>query len=88
MSLRLSRGTYNGGLLSTEAGTLERVVVDGTITLAGLPQRGQAPERDAAALSAHQPGLHRRHAVDVQLALLLAPWRRGVFLVRFRFVFS
>ncbi|KAK6162429.1 hypothetical protein DH2020_002270 [Rehmannia glutinosa] len=35
MSPRLSRGTYNGGLLSTEAGTLARVVADGTITLAG-----------------------------------------------------
>ncbi|KAF3964456.1 hypothetical protein CMV_011259 [Castanea mollissima] len=28
MSSRLSRGTYNGGLLSTEAGTLARVVAD------------------------------------------------------------
>ncbi|XP_021748838.1 SPX domain-containing membrane protein At4g22990-like isoform X2 [Chenopodium quinoa] len=36
MSSRLARGTYNGGLLSTEAGTLARVVADGTITLAGL----------------------------------------------------
>ncbi|KNA23640.1 hypothetical protein SOVF_023010 [Spinacia oleracea] len=36
MSSRLSRGTYNGGLLSTEAGTLARVVADGTITLIGL----------------------------------------------------
>ncbi|KAK4400626.1 SPX domain-containing membrane protein [Sesamum angolense] len=36
MSSRLSRGTYNGGLLSTEAGTLARVVADGTITIAGL----------------------------------------------------
>ncbi|KAL0408411.1 UNVERIFIED_CONTAM: SPX domain-containing membrane protein [Sesamum radiatum] len=36
MSSRLSRGTYNGGLLSTEAGTLARVVADGTITVAGL----------------------------------------------------
>ncbi|XP_040987962.1 SPX domain-containing membrane protein At4g22990-like isoform X2 [Juglans microcarpa x Juglans regia] len=35
MSSRLSRGTYNGGLLSTEAGTIARVVADGTITLAG-----------------------------------------------------
>ncbi|XP_042498620.1 SPX domain-containing membrane protein At4g22990-like isoform X1 [Macadamia integrifolia] len=35
MSSRLARGTYNGGLLSTEAGTLARVVADGTITLAG-----------------------------------------------------
>ncbi|KAM1034593.1 hypothetical protein PS1_038281 [Malus domestica] len=35
MSSRLSRGTYNGGLLSTEAGTLARVVADATITLAG-----------------------------------------------------
>lgn len=35
MSSRLSRGTYNGGLLSTEAGTLARVIADGTITLAG-----------------------------------------------------
>lgn len=35
MSSRLSRGTYNGGLLSTEAGTLARVVADGTITAAG-----------------------------------------------------
>uniref|UniRef100_A0A804PUQ7 SPX domain-containing protein n=1 Tax=Zea mays TaxID=4577 RepID=A0A804PUQ7_MAIZE len=31
MSSRLSRGTYNGGLLSTEAGTLARVVADCTI---------------------------------------------------------
>jgi len=36
MSSRLSRGTYNGGLLSTEAGTLARVVADATITLVGL----------------------------------------------------
>lgn len=36
MSSRLSRGTFNGGLLSTEAGTLARVVADATITLAGL----------------------------------------------------
>ncbi|KAF5478344.1 hypothetical protein F2P56_004909 [Juglans regia] len=35
MSSRLSRGTFNGGLLSTEAGTIARVVADGTITLAG-----------------------------------------------------
>ncbi|GAA0175022.1 hypothetical protein LIER_28281 [Lithospermum erythrorhizon] len=35
MSSRLSRGTYNAGLLSTEAGTLARVIADGTITLAG-----------------------------------------------------
>ncbi|KAL0331328.1 UNVERIFIED_CONTAM: SPX domain-containing membrane protein [Sesamum angustifolium] len=35
MSSRLSRGTYNGGLLSTEAGTLARVIADATITLAG-----------------------------------------------------
>jgi hypothetical protein len=35
MSSRLSRGTYNGGLLSTEAGTLARVVADCTITGAG-----------------------------------------------------
>ncbi|KAL8150458.1 hypothetical protein V2J09_020266 [Rumex salicifolius] len=35
MSSRLARGTYNGGLLSTEAGTLARVVADSTITLIG-----------------------------------------------------
>ncbi|CAH9086300.1 unnamed protein product [Cuscuta europaea] len=35
MSSRLSRGTYNGGLLSTEAGTIARVIADGTITAAG-----------------------------------------------------
>jgi len=35
MSSKLSRGTYNGGLLSTEAGTLARVVADCAITLAG-----------------------------------------------------
>ncbi|KAL1547565.1 SPX domain-containing membrane protein-like isoform X1 [Salvia divinorum] len=35
MSSRLSRGTYNGGLLSTEAGTLARVVADATITIGG-----------------------------------------------------
>ncbi|CAH1415582.1 unnamed protein product [Lactuca virosa] len=35
MSSRLSRGTFNGGLLSTEAGTIARVIADGTITLAG-----------------------------------------------------
>ncbi|GAB4834329.1 hypothetical protein Ancab_032583 [Ancistrocladus abbreviatus] len=35
MSSRLSKGTYNGGLLSTEAGTLARVVADATITLVG-----------------------------------------------------
>ncbi|KAM0950273.1 putative SPX domain, major facilitator superfamily, MFS transporter superfamily [Dioscorea sansibarensis] len=35
MSSRLARGTFNGGLLSTEAGTVARVVADGTITMAG-----------------------------------------------------
>ncbi|XP_070026652.1 SPX domain-containing membrane protein At4g22990 isoform X2 [Nicotiana tabacum] len=35
MSSRLTKGTYNGGLLSTEAGTLARVFADSTITLAG-----------------------------------------------------
>ncbi|XP_038876416.1 SPX domain-containing membrane protein At4g22990-like isoform X2 [Benincasa hispida] len=35
MSSRLSRGTFNGGLLSTEAGTIARVIADGTITLSG-----------------------------------------------------
>ncbi|KAE9617405.1 hypothetical protein Lalb_Chr03g0035031 [Lupinus albus] len=35
MSSGLSRGTYNGGLLSTEAGTIARVIADATITLAG-----------------------------------------------------
>ncbi|KAK6781440.1 hypothetical protein RDI58_019236 [Solanum bulbocastanum] len=35
MSSRLSLGTYNGGLLSTEAGTIARVIADATITLAG-----------------------------------------------------
>ncbi|KAJ8560394.1 hypothetical protein K7X08_022254 [Anisodus acutangulus] len=35
MSSRLSRGTYNGGLLSTEAGTIARVIADINITLAG-----------------------------------------------------
>uniref|UniRef100_A0A7C9DQJ6 SPX domain-containing protein n=2 Tax=Opuntia streptacantha TaxID=393608 RepID=A0A7C9DQJ6_OPUST len=35
MSSRLSRGTYNGGLLSTEAGTLARVIADSTVTIAG-----------------------------------------------------
>ncbi|KAL5565489.1 hypothetical protein UlMin_028653 [Ulmus minor] len=40
MSSRLARGTYNGGLLSTEAGTLARVVADGTITLSGYLGEG------------------------------------------------
>ncbi|GLT43922.1 hypothetical protein SLA2020_178460 [Shorea laevis] len=40
MSSRLSRGTYNGGLLSTEAGTLARVIADGTITLSGYFSEG------------------------------------------------
>lgn len=35
MSSRLSRGTYNGGLLSTEAGTIARVIADATITIGG-----------------------------------------------------
>ncbi|CAN1332397.1 SPX domain-containing membrane protein At4g22990 [Linum perenne] len=35
MSSRLSKGTFNGGLLSTEAGTIARVIADGTITLSG-----------------------------------------------------
>ncbi|CAA7060142.1 unnamed protein product [Microthlaspi erraticum] len=35
MSSRLSRGTYNGGLLSTEAGTIARVIADVTITVVG-----------------------------------------------------
>ncbi|KAF0898463.1 hypothetical protein E2562_007297 [Oryza meyeriana var. granulata] len=41
MSSRLSRGTYNGGLLSTEAGTVARVVADGTITAAGYLGEGR-----------------------------------------------
>ncbi|GAA0159023.1 hypothetical protein LIER_15907 [Lithospermum erythrorhizon] len=36
MSSRLARGTFNGGLLSTEAGTIARVIADVTITLAGF----------------------------------------------------
>ncbi|KAE8677998.1 SPX domain-containing membrane protein [Hibiscus syriacus] len=36
MSSRLSRGTYNGGLLSTEAGTIARVIADATITVVGF----------------------------------------------------
>lgn len=36
MSSRLSRGTFNGGLLSTEAGTLARVIADATITIGGF----------------------------------------------------
>uniref|UniRef100_A0A1J3DUZ4 SPX domain-containing membrane protein n=1 Tax=Noccaea caerulescens TaxID=107243 RepID=A0A1J3DUZ4_NOCCA len=39
MSTRLSRGTYNGGLLSTEAGTIARVIADVTITVAGYFRR-------------------------------------------------
>ncbi|KAK7374213.1 hypothetical protein VNO80_07640 [Phaseolus coccineus] len=35
MSSRLSGGTFNGGLLSTQAGTLARVIADGTITISG-----------------------------------------------------
>lgn len=35
MSSRLARGTYNGGLLSTQAGTLARVSADLTITFVG-----------------------------------------------------
>lgn len=41
MSSRLSRGTYNGGLLSTEAGTIARVIADGTITVAGYLGEGR-----------------------------------------------
>ncbi|XP_047082293.1 SPX domain-containing membrane protein OsI_08463 isoform X2 [Lolium rigidum] len=41
MSSRLSRGTYNGGLLSTEAGTLARVTADVTITAAGYLGQSQ-----------------------------------------------
>ncbi|VAI59476.1 unnamed protein product [Triticum turgidum subsp. durum] len=41
MSSRLSRGTYNGGLLSTEAGTLARVAADMTITAAGYLGQSQ-----------------------------------------------
>jgi hypothetical protein len=35
MSPRLSRGVFNCGLLSTEAGTLARALADGMITVAG-----------------------------------------------------
>lgn len=35
MSPRLSRGVFNCGLLSTEAGTLARALADGLITMAG-----------------------------------------------------
>ncbi|KAL3696413.1 hypothetical protein R1sor_010489 [Riccia sorocarpa] len=41
MSARLARGTFNGGLLSTEAGTLARVVADVSITLAGYLGTGR-----------------------------------------------
>ncbi|NP_001183461.1 SPX domain-containing membrane protein OsI_08463 [Zea mays] len=41
MSSRLSRGTYNVGLLSTEAGTLARVAADMTITAAGYLGQGR-----------------------------------------------
>ncbi|XP_020218481.1 SPX domain-containing membrane protein At4g22990 [Cajanus cajan] len=41
MSSRLSRGTFNGGLLSTEAGTLARVIADGTITISGYFSESQ-----------------------------------------------
>ncbi|KAK8578769.1 hypothetical protein V6N12_069113 [Hibiscus sabdariffa] len=41
MSSRLSRGTYNGGLLSTEAGTIARVIADATITVAGFLGQSQ-----------------------------------------------
>ncbi|RAL53100.1 hypothetical protein DM860_006772 [Cuscuta australis] len=41
MSSRLSRGTFNGGLLSTEAGTIARVIADATITLAGYLGEGR-----------------------------------------------
>ena len=41
MATRLARGTFNGGLLSTEAGTLARVIADGTITLAGYLREDQ-----------------------------------------------
>ncbi|MBA0862386.1 hypothetical protein Goshw_007801 [Gossypium schwendimanii] len=41
MSSRLSRGTYNGGLLSTEAGTIARVIADATITMAGFLGQSQ-----------------------------------------------
>ncbi|XP_075505846.1 SPX domain-containing membrane protein At4g22990-like isoform X2 [Primulina tabacum] len=41
MSSRLSRGTFNGGLLSTEAGTIARVIADATITLAGYLGRSK-----------------------------------------------
>ncbi|GJT32679.1 SPX domain-containing membrane protein-like protein [Tanacetum coccineum] len=41
MSSRLSRGTFNGGLLSTEAGTFARVIADATITLAGYMGESQ-----------------------------------------------
>ncbi|KAK6918436.1 hypothetical protein RJ641_016858 [Dillenia turbinata] len=36
MSSRLSQGTYNAGLLSTEAGTLARAFADVTLTLVGF----------------------------------------------------
>ncbi|KAJ9540527.1 hypothetical protein OSB04_027033 [Centaurea solstitialis] len=41
MSSRLSRGTFNGGLLSTEAGTIARVIADATITLGGYLGQGK-----------------------------------------------
>ncbi|KAI3792501.1 hypothetical protein L2E82_06383 [Cichorium intybus] len=41
MSSRLSRGTFNGGLLSTEAGTIARVIADATITLGGYAGQGR-----------------------------------------------
>ncbi|KAD4384719.1 hypothetical protein E3N88_24887 [Mikania micrantha] len=47
MSSRLSRGTFNGGLLSTEAGTIARVIADATITLGGCKRKyGGEEEKD------------------------------------------
>ncbi|KAK4349662.1 hypothetical protein RND71_032417 [Anisodus tanguticus] len=68
MSSRLSRGTYNGGLLSTEAGTIARVIADATITLVGyLGERKEIGEREMAdvrALSGNDGNIVQRREGD------------------------
>ncbi|CAI9775747.1 unnamed protein product [Fraxinus pennsylvanica] len=68
MASRLSRGTYNGGLLSTEAGTLARVVADGTIALAGY--LGEIKLLNATLLPSHLGEIKLLNATRVNLSLL------------------
>ncbi|KAJ6344254.1 hypothetical protein OIU76_005886 [Salix suchowensis] len=71
ISSRLSRGTYNGGLLSTEAGTLARVIADGTISLSGYLGESRLLNATLGSFTLHLSILHYCHLLHLQLSLLI-----------------